>query len=683
MRRCLITGTVTFSDDATNTGSVYVGGNTITGNSTFTSNAAAIWYEAYQGADIYTGNTSFIINGTGTGYTSYNFPSSFTGNLTITRSGIGATNIFNNGFAALTGNFSYINNAGGATSINTGNKYSPAIGGKVDITATGTGNPSFEMNKIKNLTTGGTISVQNSGLVTINDDTLTVTALNVNGFTGGGGDGFMRNSITGNVTFSDDAANTGSTYVGGNIIAGNASFTSNSANIWYESYQGSDIYNGNVSFSRTAGTVYLAYNDTTNFNGDLILNTATGIIYNNALQFGGSTNAIIEQLGTQSVILPKLIMNKTGGATLTLNDSLIISTSANFTNGNIISSSANPLSFLDDALQTGASDASHVIGTVSKTGNELFTFPVGSATTYNPVSMTAPAAGSVFSAAYFLASPNSVGDTSQKDPTLKRISNCEYWDVKRVNGTSNVSLTFAFGDPCSGNPIVYISDPSKIHIAHWTGSTWEDLGNGGSTGTTSGTITTAGAVSNFSPFTFASTDVIANPLPLRLIRFAATRQLQKVVLSWSTENEKNFSHFEIEKSKGDNNFESIGIINANNNPAIHEYAFQDETPNKGINFYRLKLVDIDGDFKYSKIEPILFSNKSAITVYPNPAKNEIRILSSKKIISIEITDVLGKLVKRITVNTDNRYNINDLQQGIHFIKITDEEKATVTKLLVQ
>ncbi len=47
----------------------------------------------------------------------------------------------------------------------------------------------------------------------------------------------------------------------------------------------------------------------------------------------------------------------------------------------------------------------------------------------------------------------------------------------------------------------------------------------------------------------------------------------------------------------------------------------------------------------------------------------VLLLSRKKIISIDITDASGRLVKRLTVNAENRYNINDLQRGIHFIKI--------------
>src|SRR4029077_13535045 len=60
----------------------------------------------------------------------------------------------------------------------------------------------------------------------------------------------------------------------------------------------------------------------------------------------------------------------------------------------------------------------------------------------------------------------------------------------------------------------YITNPANARIAHWTGSTWENLGNGGSIGTTSGTVTTGAPVSNFTQsfFTFGSTNLTDNPL---------------------------------------------------------------------------------------------------------------------------------------------------------------------------
>lgn len=80
---------------------------------------------------------------------------------------------------------------------------------------------------------------------------------------------------------------------------------------------------------------------------------------------------------------------------------------------------------------------------------------------------------------------------------------------------------------------------------------------------------------------------------------------------------------------------------------------------------------------------MLFSSPGTVTVFPNPARDEIRIVSAATIESIEVADMTGRVVKKMVVNPDNRYNINDLQKGIYFIKVKDSEKMTTVKLKVE
>ena len=244
-----ITGTVNISDAATNSGSHYFRGNTIIGNSSITINSAAPFYEGYQAPNIFNGNTTFNGSGAATLLTSYDNASTYNGNVTVNRTGAGSSEIFRVGAVAVNGNFTYTNNAGGNTAIHPfGNTIVP-IAGTVNINATGAGNPGFSMRRIKNNTTGGTISVQNSGLVTIEYDTLSLNALNVNGYTGGSVDDFIGNQITGTLNISDAATNSGSHYFRGNTIIGNTILTINSVAPFYEGYQQPNIFNGNTTFN--------------------------------------------------------------------------------------------------------------------------------------------------------------------------------------------------------------------------------------------------------------------------------------------------------------------------------------------------------------------------------------------------------------------------------------------------
>ena len=500
-----ITGTVNISDAATNTGNHYFRRNTINGNTTFTLNSTSAFYEAFQFPNTFNGNTTFNIAGTGAFYSSFDNASTHNGNVTVNRTVAGVTEIFRVGAVNVGGNFSYTNNAGGSTAIHPIGIIKVPIAGIINITTSGGSNPTFSMQRIQNNTTGGTISVQNSGFVTFAYDTLLVNALNVNGFTDGNTDDFLQNQITGTVNISDASTNIGSHYFRRNTINGNTTITNNSSSILYESYQGSNVYNGNLTLVRNNGTISFTYDNPSFVNQNLTLNSALGITFTDTVKFAGNTNGSIEQLGIQPIILPKMQMQKTGGSTITLNDSVSISTKLNLVSGNIISSTLNQLKFLNDATQADASATSHVIGPVTKVGDDIFTFPVGGPLTYNPLGMSAPVGITTrFSAQYKNQNPTSDGfNTALKAVSFgtAAISKAAYWDVKRFEGVTNVTLTLGFGtNPYEQYPAALVN----LKAAHWNGAQWDDHGNALPTGSAaSGTINNSVPITSFSPFTLA------------------------------------------------------------------------------------------------------------------------------------------------------------------------------------
>lgn len=499
-----IAGTVNISDAASNTGIHYFRKNTINGNTSITINSITDFYEGYQGPDIFNGNTNFTASGSGSLFTSYDNASTFNGNVTINRTTAGNSEIFRVGAIAVAGNFSYTNNAGGNTIIHAFGTVKVPITGTINITASGAGNPTFSIERVQNNTSGGTISVQNSGFVTIAYDTLLLTALNVNGYTGANTDDFLQNQITGTVNISDAATNTGSHYFRRNTINGNTTITNNSPSILYESYLGYNVYNGNLNLVRNDGTIDFAYNEPTFVNQNLTLNSAAGIVFIDTVKLSGPVNAVIEQLGIQPIRIPKLYIAKTAGAKVTLNDSVTITTKANFISGNVYSSTGNNLIFDDGSTNTDASASSHVIGPVIKEGNDAFTFPVGGLVSYNPVSISAPVGISTrFKAEYKMQNPSIDGyNTILKAGSFgaAQISNAGYWDVQRLSGVTNVTLTLGFNtNPYEQYPVL-----ANLKVAHWNGAQWDDHGNGGTTGTAaSGTVVNATAITSFSPFTIA------------------------------------------------------------------------------------------------------------------------------------------------------------------------------------
>jgi pectin methylesterase-like acyl-CoA thioesterase/pectate lyase len=117
----------------------------------------------------------------------------------------------------------------------------------------------------------------------------------------------------------------------------------------------------------------------------------------------------------------------------------------------------------------------------------------------------------------------------------------------------------------------------------------------------------------------------ADVLPLRLRSFTATRNDQTAHLTWQTDREVQTSHFDIEKSIDGNKFVSIGKVAANNTSGVHNYAF-DDNQLAALNYYRLKMVDNDGSFRFS---PVVLVKTEAIenvlNAYPNPVRGQLQV----------------------------------------------------------
>jgi hypothetical protein len=304
-------------------GSNYIGGSTFNDHVSFNINGTGTSYEGYQLSNIFNGNAQFNLNGTGTFYSCYNQKSAFNGNFSLTRTVAGITDLFNSGYTNIAGNFNYINNAGGDNYINSGNVLSGSIGGTINITTSGTGNPIFMLRRIKNLTAGGTISVINPGRVLIDNDTLTIAALSVTGISGSSGDELSKSIITGNVTFSDDATNVGSNYIGGNTITGNTIITFNSNTTWYEGYQTACIYNGNTTINcNGTGRLYTSYNQKSFYNGNLTVSrTAAGItdLFNSGYQAVTGNFSFTNNAGGDNYINSGNILSGVIGGTININ----------------------------------------------------------------------------------------------------------------------------------------------------------------------------------------------------------------------------------------------------------------------------------------------------------------------------------------------------------------------------
>ncbi len=217
----------------------------------------------------------------------------------------------------------------------------------------------------------------------------------------------------------------------------------------------------------------LANNVGTEIQGDLSINGTLDFnaSYTGPLVLSGWSNQTISAGSNQT--WKTVTVNKGDASkTVTMNKSIAITGTLTLTKGLLVSSSTNLLTINNGGTVASASDSGYVSGVMKKIGNVSFKFDVGKGNGYHPVTISAPSVSTdAYTAEYF---GTGQPDGSSHDGTFNYLSTCEYWDLSRTAGSSNVSATL------TGNALSCLVNmvPSP-RLAGWNGSTWKDLGLGG------------------------------------------------------------------------------------------------------------------------------------------------------------------------------------------------------------
>ncbi|HEU4609638.1 MAG TPA: T9SS type A sorting domain-containing protein, partial [Chitinophagaceae bacterium] len=183
-------------------------------------------------------------------------------------------------------------------------------------------------------------------------------------------------------------------------------------------------------------------------------------------------------------------------------------------------------------------------------------------------------------------------------------------------------------------------------------------------------------------------------LPLLLERFDATLNGSKVDLSWTTSQEREVSHFTIERSTNGVDYKEVGLVFAADNAALHtNYDFKDpiNTITSGVLYYRLRMVDTDGKYQYSPVRLIRVGGDVAqvkLLTYPNPVTAELRVTlpnewQSKEVV-FEIYSAGGQLVKHIVNNRAGQtevINMQDMHAGIYLVKVSNGNASAVQRIV--
>lgn len=368
-----------------------------------------------------------------------------------------------------------------------------------------------------------------------------------------------------------------------------------------------------------------------------------------------------------------VVVNKTSGTVINNCTQMTIDDNMDFQSGIVNTTAAFELRFDVDATATNASNTSHVNGPVVKetsaSAATTFTFPIGKGGRLGQLGIeTTTFDGERFAAEYFNVIHNDVNNYNSTE--LDHVSQIEYWDLDDVLnlGTSS-RVTLHWGAHSD-----VITLPS-LRVAHYYtrapnfSNQWESEGNAGTTGNaTIGTIT-SNVISTYSPFTLGD---ITNhtSLPLDLLSFNAKKVEAEVALDWEVADEEANTIYIVEHSVDGISFdkkgEVAGTLTAN-------YAWIDEQPTSGTNYYRLRIIE-NGVVRYSNMRVIIFDDLvTDIAVYPSPVRElltvEMEQMGDESII-IEIYDVLGHRVMVAQATGDKTVlNTEALASGTYILRV--------------
>lgn len=190
------------------------------------------------------------------------------------------------------------------------------------------------------------------------------------------------------------------------------------------------------------------------------------------------------------------------------------------------------------------------------------------------------------------------------------------------------------------------------------------------------------------PYTSAVLTKIS-ALPLEFLEFKGTKINDRVDLQWTTANEVNTDHFEIQKSHNGTSFYSIGKLASTNSADTSAYTHSDPQPFT-TNYYRLKQVDKDGAYAYSKIIKMVFADKISMQISPNPVSSQLRLLvnapAGNAAEAITIHSIAGVAIKTIPFSAVNgvvNVDVSPLAPGIYIIRLLSEGEAIQMKFIKQ
>lgn len=201
---------------------------------------------------------------------------------------------------------------------------------------------------------------------------------------------------------------------------------------------------------------------------------------------------------------------------------------------------------------------------------------------------------------------------------------------------------------------------------------------------TSYTVTTGSSVNTTSQYVFTDigspvsfrtvTAATEGALPVTLLNFIASKEGKTARLYWQTTSETNSDYFEVQRSIDAKTWITLKAVPSwNESTVIRNYFYDDALPASGMNYYRLKMVDRNKQFAYSKMESLRFEGSIEVSLYPNPVveKLKINIADWTKVNGVKLLNTQGQTF----FESDNlllarEVDMKNFPSGIYLVQVT-------------
>ncbi|GJM35523.1 MAG: hypothetical protein DHS20C18_45240 [Saprospiraceae bacterium] len=250
-----------------------------------------------------------------------------------------------------------------------------------------------------------------------------------------------------------------------------------------------------------------------------------------------------------------------------------------------------------------------------------------------------------------------------------------------------------FGLNNGGDIVSLIDDNSNVVDSYTYASSTDNVSYGRSPDFTGPFVLHTTISGNYSP---GRNNANGTPLPINLLSFNAKAQDDDILLNWRTASEVNNDYMAVERSQDGREYREIGRVQGQG--TTHEaqtYHFADKNPLRGVNFYRLRQVDFDGQYEYHRVVAIDFTSKlnveEDLQVFPTAVHQLLNVRYMGTLdadVTLQIIGLDGRVWEQqaLQVFKDNAFSgeldVSVLPVGIYVLRLQNGP-AVVNKRFVK